>query len=111
MPQNNNYIMFRGPTGLHCRPHINSELEIICVTHGKIDVNVGDISVCVSEGEAVFILPYESHSFAPIGDSEGRVYMFSFGLVEDFYNNHGGNNSASGKFILSPKKIHGLVSL
>ena len=93
--------MFRGPFGLLCRPHINSELEIIVVTKGSIDVTVGDMTVTVEYGEAVFILPYETHSFSPIGESEGRVYMFSFGLVEDFYNRYGGSETRSGKFRLS----------
>lgn len=94
------HIMFRGPGGLLCRPHINSELEIIVVTRGVIDVTVGDTTVRASEKEAVFILPYETHAFSPIGDSEGRVYMFSFSLVEDFYNRYGGSEANSGKFAL-----------
>jgi len=93
--------MFRGPFGLLCRPHINSELEIIVVTRGRIDVTVGDATIEVLKGEAVFILPYETHAFSPIDDSEGRVYMFSFSLVEDFYNRHGGSDAKSGKFALS----------
>ena len=93
--------MFRGPFGLLCRPHINSELEIIVVTRGRIDVTVGEATIEVFKGEAVFILPYETHAFSPIDDSEGRVYMFSFSLVEDFYNRHGGSDAKSGKFALS----------
>ena len=95
--------MFRGPSGLLCRPHINSELEIIVTTRGEIDVTAGDMTVTAKSGEAVFILPYETHSFTPKGDSEGRVYMFAFGLVEDFYNRHGGGDAKSGKFSLSPE--------
>ena len=100
MSESKKHIMFRGPGGLLCRPHINSELEIIVVTRGQIDVTAGDITVRADEREAVFILPYETHAFSPVGDSEGRVYMFSFSLVEDFYNRHGGSNATSGKFAL-----------
>jgi len=101
--QEKKHIMFRGPGGLRCRPHINSELEIITVTRGSIEVTLGDTVITANEGEAVFILPYETHAFNPASDSEGRVYMFSFGLVEDFYNNHGGNTTDSGKFTLPPE--------
>ncbi len=109
MPKSEKFIMFRGPGGLRCRPHINSELEIIVATRGTIDVTVGDAEITINEGEAVFILPYETHAFSPIDDSEGRVYMFSFGLVEPFYNSHGGKSIESGKFSL-PEEIRSYLA-
>lgn len=103
------YIMFRGPGGLRCKPHINSELEIITVTHGTIDVTLGDITITANEGEAVLILPYETHAFCPIDDARGRVYMFAFALVEDFYNSYGGKSVESGKFTL-PTELRSYLS-
>ncbi len=98
MPAERNFIMFRGPGGLRCRPHINSELEIIVVTKGKIDVTVGDTEINAEVGDAVLILPYDMHAFSPHNDSEGRVYMFSFGLAEEFYNSRGADSLSSGSF-------------
>ena len=96
-----NFIMFRGPFGLNCRPHINSELEIIVATKGKIVVTVGDETSEITKGEAVLIPPYDMHAFSPINDAEGRVYMFSFSIAEELYNSRGADNINSGKFTLS----------
>lgn len=88
MPVESNYIMLRGPYGLECRPHINSELEVIHITHGFIDVWVGGVSLRVPEGHAVLIFPYQPHSFHPLDNATGRVYMFRFRIAGDFSNTH-----------------------
>ena len=93
--------MFRGPFGLNCRPHINSELEIIVATKGRIDVTVGDTVTDINKGEAMLILPYDMHAFSPVSDAEGRVYMFSFSIAEELYNSRGADAISSGKFSLS----------
>ncbi len=95
------YIMFRGPFGLHCGPHINSELEIIMSTHGKITVLLGENELCISENEAVLIKPYEPHSFRPEVGAEGRVYMFTLNVTKDVC----ANTVSSAKFSLSDEGI------
>ncbi len=99
------YIMFRGPFGLHCGPHINSELEIIISTHGKITVVLGENELCISENEAVLIRPYEPHSFKPQNDAEGRVYMFTLNVTKDVYTNFNANTVSSAKFSLSDEAV------
>ena len=81
-------IMFRGPYGLDCRPHVNSELEVIFATQGSIEVCVCGLTLCIQTGEAVFIFPYQPHSFHPQEGATGRVYMFSYRIAADFYNTH-----------------------
>ncbi|MBQ6846570.1 MAG: helix-turn-helix transcriptional regulator [Oscillospiraceae bacterium] len=109
MPDERKFIMFRGPGGLLCRPHVNSELEVIVVTDGVIDVTVGGNVISAKKNEAVLILPYEMHAFSPIGNSHGRVYMFSFQLVESFYDRYGGGSIESGKFSL-PRELSEYLS-
>lgn len=92
MPADSEYILLRGPYGLECRPHINSELEVIHVTQGFIDVWVGGVSLRVPEGHAVLIFPHQPHSFHPLDDATGRVYMFRFRIAGDFSNAHGSRN-------------------
>ena len=81
-------IMLRGPYGLDCCPHINSELEVICATKGMIEVTVSGTALQLQQGHAVLILPYQPHCFHPVGEATGRVYMFSYRIAADFYNSH-----------------------
>ena len=86
MPDKNRLILFRGPLGIKCAPHVNSELEIIVVSCGSIDVTVGDTIISVQEGEAVLILPYEMHAFSPKDGARARVYMFHPSLSDELFN-------------------------
>ena len=79
-------ILLRGPYGLECRPHINAELEVIHVTKGVIQVWAGGVTIPVEAGSALLILPYQPHSFLPLEDATGRVYMFRFRIASEFYN-------------------------
>ncbi len=102
MSDENRLILFRGPFGLKCAPHVNSELEIIVVTRGKIDITVGDTVMSAEKGDAVLILPYETHAFSPYGDAEGRVYMFHPSLSDELFNKRSAGELVSGKFSIPP---------
>lgn len=102
MTDENKLILFRGPFGLKCAPHVNSELEIIVVTRGKIDITVGDTAIPAESGEAVLILPYETHAFTPDEDAMGRVYMFHPSLADELFNKRSAGSLTSGKFSIPP---------
>ncbi len=102
MTDENRLILFRGPLGLKCAPHVNSELEIIVVTRGQIDIAVGDTVMSAKCGEAVLILPYETHAFTPHSNAEGRVYMFHPSLADELFNKRSASELASGKFSIPP---------
>lgn len=102
MPDKNRLILFRGPLGIKCAPHVNSELEIIVVSCGSIDVTVGDTIISAQEGEAVLILPYEMHAFSPEDGARARVYMFHPLLSDELFNKRSANTLASGKFNIPP---------
>ncbi len=102
MTDENRLILFRGPLGLKCAPHVNSELEIIVVTRGQIDITVGDTVMSAERDEAVLILPYETHAFTPHNDAEGRVYMFHPSLTDELFNKRSASELASGKFSIPP---------
>ena len=103
--QNNKYIIFRCPEAVHCPPHINSELEIVIVEKGSVNIHLGDNILTANENEAVLVLPYEPHAFEPQNGSVSFVYMFSFSLAEDLYKKYGGNNLVSEKFPLCPELL------
>ena len=94
-------IMFRGPYGLECRPHVNSELEVIFATQGCIDVCVCGLTLSIQSGEAVFIFPYQPHSFYPKENATGQVYMFSYRIAADFYNTYRAEGVTPFRFSLS----------
>ena len=98
MPEENRLILFKGPFGIKCAPHVNSELEIIVVSRGSVDVTVGDMVISVQKGEAVLILPYEMHAFSPYEGAEARVYMFHPLLSGELFNKRSASTLMSGKF-------------
>lgn len=108
MSAESNCIQLRGPEGLECRPHINSELEIIWVTQGSIDVCVGGQTLHPTAGMAVLIFPYQPHSFHPQVGAQGRVYMFSLRLILDFYNTYAANGTSPFCFPL-PQPLGGYL--
>jgi len=103
--QDRKYIIFRGPNAVRCPSHVNSELEIVIVKKGTVNIHFGETLISANANEAVFVLPYEPHAYDPMPDSVGFVYMFSFDLAEDFYKKYGGNNVSSGKFPLPPELL------
>lgn len=101
MAKDSDCIDLRGPSCLECRPHINSELEVIHVTEGVIEVSVSGVTLCPQAGQAVLIFPYQPHSFHPREGAAGRVYMFRFRIAGDFYNSHGSGATRPFVFPLS----------
>lgn len=103
------FISFRGPMGLKCGPHINSELEVLVVNEGKVEVLLGSETLFLDKNEAVVILPYEVHAFASTEDARGRVYMFSNTVVEELFKSRDACEIRSGKFE-SAKEIHSIIA-
>ena len=100
-------ISFRGPLGLKCGPHINSGLEVLVVTNGVIEILLGNERFFAEKGDAILILPYEVHAFAPQEDARGRVYMFSSTIVEELFKSREMSEIQSGKFKI-PREMNAL---
>lgn len=95
------FISFRGPLGLKCGSHINSELEILVVSDGIIEVLLAGERIIAQKDEAVVILPYEVHEFNPTNGARGRVYMFSQTIVDELFKSRDAKEISSGKFKVS----------
>ena len=101
-------ISFRGPLGLKCGPHINSGLEVLVVTNGVIEILLGNERFFAEKGDAILILPYEVHAFAPQEDARGRVYMFSSTIVEELFKSREMSEIQSGKFKI-PREMNSII--
>lgn len=86
---------------LLCPPHINSSLEILYVKHGRIFVKCDTEEAVLSDGEAMIILPYRIHTFEPSDDADGVVFIFSYAMAEEFYNQYNTKNMESFKYSVS----------
>ncbi len=67
---------------LNCPYHVNSELEFIIATKGKINVFHEGFCETIFVGEASLILPFHPHSFSVDENSEGKVIMFNYSVAE-----------------------------
>lgn len=91
------YMLLRSGD-LNCPLHINSELEFLFVKNGKITVSYDAVSVDVTDGEAILVLPFSAHGFEMYPDTVATVFMFPASMYESFYD---ASQSCEGKFKLS----------
>ena len=81
---NRNVMHGRG-VGIHIQPSI----EIIFVTDGKIDVELGGKTETAYTNEAVLIFPFQPHAYKKHGGSEFIRFDFDASLASDFFNCNG----------------------
>ncbi len=79
--------------------HINSELEVVFVEKGAVNITCDGILETVNSGEAMLILPYRLHSFEPSEGASARVLMFSLSIVGDFHETYRTKSYESFKFV------------
>ena len=72
-------------TDVECVLHINIYAEIVIVTSGVLNMTVGNNEYSISQGDAVFITPFEPHSFHSQSPNKCHVLMFSKELVPYFF--------------------------
>lgn len=70
---------------VNCESHVNYSMEIVICEKGKLNIVVGGKDYILNKGEAVFVGPFETHSFASVFDNESRVIVFSPKYVADFF--------------------------
>lgn len=95
----------KGPHNLMCPKHINSELEIVYVKDGEIEVDYGKEKVVIGKGQAAIIFPYWLHCFVPNNHSEVYVIMFPYDLIKGVYLQYKDKVPASYKFNMSPEAM------
>lgn len=67
--------------------HANTEMEIVYVRQGSINVIYDEYEYTLTEGQAMVILPCRPHSYTAFKDTDSRVFMFSYGLVNETLGN------------------------
>ena len=65
--------------------HVNFSMEIVIVDEGKLHVKIGNNEYDINAGQAVFVQPFEAHSFLSKEDNLSRVIVFSADLAEEFF--------------------------
>ena len=76
---------FRCLSDIVCRLHIHHWMELVLVTEGKLHVCVGDVTYLLSAGEAVYIEPYEPHSFASEETNTCQILEVPTALLQPFW--------------------------
>jgi len=70
------YVCGHDQAELTRRVHFHKNFELIIVLRGSCSCTVNNKSYCLKQGDAIFILPFQSHSYAPDEDSEVRCTTF-----------------------------------
>lgn len=95
-----NYLIVR-KGNLNCIPHVNPELEVICVKKGSLTVRYDDAMVEVGENEAALVLPYRLHGVTQQEGTEAFVLMFAYSFSADVYDNYKAVDMKNYKFTIS----------
>ena len=70
---------------LHCQ----TSAEILLITRGAVHAVCQHEVYRLSDGEAIWVMPYEVHSYDTIEENDATVYIFSTDMMPDFFSVHG----------------------
>ncbi len=82
--------------------HFHRSYEFVWVTAGTLRATVSDKVYLLREGDALFILPYQLHSYTAETDTEFFVAVFAAGYVGKFVSATQSKEPADAYFRLSP---------
>ena len=80
-----NYFTAERHTDVSCPVHLHYAMEIVCATHGVVEMTVNGSKHAIHAGECILILPFDAHSFETPCASECFVLVFSPELTPDAY--------------------------
>lgn len=75
-------------------PHFHSQIELLCVTYGKISATVDGTSAILKAGEISLADSYTVHSYAPLPGSVGKVVIVPRSLAAEYAAAHRGSSPA-----------------
>ena len=78
------YFLAQNIKNVECASHIHYSPEIIVVTDGELTVGCGDSNVTLSKGYAIYVMPFQFHSFHTESSSRASIFTFSAELVPEF---------------------------
>ena len=87
----------------HYPSHIHQFAELVIPTKGELTVTVNGESEKFGVGQAVFILPFQPHSYDSDEYNELEMFVFSPSLIPEIYNTRNGMLQKNAVF--SPEKI------
>lgn len=70
---------------VECISHLHHSMEIILVTQGTLFMNIGGTDYRIPAGQAVFVPPFEAHSFHSPEPNWCQVLMFLKELLPTFF--------------------------
>lgn len=82
-------------TDVECVTHFHSNMEIVLVAEGILNMKIGKSDYTIPEGFGVFIYPFESHNFSSVQHNKCHVLMFtkeSAPQLYDFSETHSTHN-------------------
>lgn len=85
-----------------CDVHMHISPEIILVDRGSLNMCVRGREYRINEGEALFVAPYEAHSFTSKEDNSSHVLLFSCDLLSYMMDHLRNNEIDSHIFTPSP---------
>ncbi|MCL2371087.1 MAG: helix-turn-helix domain-containing protein [Firmicutes bacterium] len=81
----NNYYYCRVEQDLQHHTHVQNSFEFVYVFEGEINVYIGGQSYTLVDGDAIFILPHQIHSYMTTKKSSYFLAIFSPSFVYDYY--------------------------
>jgi len=69
---------------LNFNAHLHSQVELILVEEGEVNITLGDTSYCIHSGEAVIIFPNVVHSYVTKEYAVTSTILFDLELSGDF---------------------------
>ncbi len=82
--------------------HIQPSVEIIFVTDGKIDIQVGGTTTTANTNDATLIFPFQPHGYKKYGGSEFIRFAFDPSLASDFFGYNSNKVGETAVFKTSP---------
>lgn len=81
----NQYFRNINFVNLYSVTHCHRSFEVLLVLEGTIRASIREESHILTAGNAIWILPYEIHSYQTIGYSRCFISLFSMDFIMDFY--------------------------
>lgn len=88
-------------TDVNCPTHINFSMEIVYVFDGELVMQISEKTYTIRKNQAIFVLPFEKHSFYTPIHSQCTVIMFPASIISDVFEFVGCNEYENRVFALS----------
>lgn len=86
---------------VNCQTHINYSMEIVLVSSGELIMRISEKDHVIKKDEAIFVLPFEKHSFYTPHHSSCTVITFSASLITEVFKFVGNNEYENRVFRIS----------